>query len=293
MRTESSNAPPARSESSLGNAAASSAKVESTQTEPPSATSRITPINTPEHPWTIQELRLNADPFRGSEVWVEGYLRIWDCTTWSLTDARPCLWGRISDHPYAAGNESINLGGVPADWQQLPARSRMRVLATYDRRVVSPAEMSIDRDGLNFISSKPPQQYTANQVRPSYPDGSWSLYYLLERDDLKPGETLSVTGYVRGRYVCPPCPRSVKCKPCADPSVTLADADAGPDPLQIKITGVDEATVKSFFEIGKRVSVTGVFKDSEWPGSLAGPELEHISHRLSPDPKSLPKHSKG
>jgi hypothetical protein len=250
----------------------------------PSAASQmvaLAPLNARNQPWSLAQLRAAASPDEGREAWLEGYVDVGDCSEASRD--KKCLLAGFADHPFAPGTERVSMGNVPAAWEHLPARTKVCVLVSYDRRVLTESvEFSRAAEALNYIDHIEVQPETPAPAIPTFSDGSWSVADLLHRHDLVPDALTSVSAYVVSHYTCPPCPLGIQCKPCGSPSVTLGDtpevANTGPTLL---VSGFAERKLPARFSPQVRYKFTGVLRSaSGW--SQSGVVLEYQSHAAAP-----------
>jgi len=61
------------------------------------------------------------------------------------------------------------------------------------------------------------------QIPDKYPDNSFSVRGFLAVKDQYENQSVNIRGIVKYKYACPPCPKGVLCKMCANDYILLAD----------------------------------------------------------------------
>jgi hypothetical protein len=262
LRSADVNSLPVERNPPAASAAVESATPPAASAPPSSSPAAVTSLNTADTAWSLAQLRASASPEAGPAVWLEGYVNLADCSYGRQDAPQPCLFASFADHPFAGGIERVLLGGVPDSWQQLRARSRVRVLITYDKTLKGPLNFAPGEEALNYVDELAPRELAVEHKAGSFADGSWSVSDLLTWDGLHLEMSLDVTGYVIASYECPRCPRPAKCRPCGAPFVTLADTpDASTGPSLV-VAGFAGPRLPKKYDPRRRYKFSGVWRES-------------------------------
>ena len=208
----------------------------------------------------------------GAEVDVRGVVIVNGCKPGS----RPCVL-MIADGLLSPPTARVDVL-VPGDLANLPALQAgdgVHLVARLDLRGESGPFWKYWLHLVSVTVTEPAKVVTAGES--TFTDGSWSIEDVL---NVAPGAPVTITGYVKDIYLCPPCPGAY-CEPCGQDGIMLADIPEGGTALLH--VALEPHSLASIPVRGRRYQFTGIL-DEPSPSVMppTARSLKYKSHRPAP-----------